>query len=166
MSLSDGPEPTQIDLDSMSLEQLNQLKTSEETRLQAVTQHYATLRASAAKVSRAKEALASISSPSNEGKDIMIPLTESLYVPGKIRDPTRVMVELGTGYYVEKTAKDASSFLDRKNKLVDANSDNIMQVISNSKRNVESINVAMQGKMMEIRARQEGRRHMEQDSQS
>jgi len=156
-------EPTQIDLDSMSLEQLNQLKTSEENRLQAITQHYATLRASAAKFNQAKEALSSISSPSNEGKEIMVPLSESVYVPGKIRDPTKVMVELGTGYYVEKGIKDANSFLDRKIKLVDANSDNIMQVVTNSKRNVESINVAMQGKMMEIRARQEGRRHQLQD---
>jgi len=91
-----------------------------------------------------------------DNKDIMIPLTESLYVPGKIKDPSRVMVELGTGFYVEKNVKQAQELLDRKIKLVDVNSENIMEAIAATRRNVESINDAMNGKMVEIRARQEG----------
>lgn len=148
-------QPKPIDLDSMSLDQLNQLKTAQENRLQAITHHYATLRASASKFSSASNALASLG-PSSEGKDIMIPLTESLYVPGKIKEPSKVMVELGTGFYAEKQAKDAQSFLQRKMKLVDVNSENIMEAITATRKNVESVNIAMQGKMIEIRARQEG----------
>ena len=90
----------------------------------------------------------------------MIPLTESLYVPGTIKDPSKVMVELGTGFYVEKTTKDAQVFLERKAKLVDVNSENVMEAINGTRNNVESINIAMQGKMLEIRARQEGQREM------
>ena len=154
-----------VDIDSMSLEQLNQLKTSEESRLQVITNHYATLRASSARFQASKDALSAIN-PSSEGKDIMSPLTESLYVPGMIKEPSKVMVELGTGYYAEKSVKDAIAFLDRKNKLVSANSDNIMEVITVTRRNIESITVAMQGKMMEIRAKQEGRRVMMEAQQS
>ncbi len=88
----------------------------------------------------------------------MIPLTESLYVPGKIKDPSKVMVDLGTGFYVEKTTKDANAFLERKAKLVDVNSENVMEAINATKRNVDSINIAMQGKLLQIRAKQEGQR--------
>ncbi len=147
-----------IDLDSMSLDQLHQLKSNEESRLNAITAHYSTLRTSASKFNMAKTALSSLSVPSNDKKDILIPLTESLYVPGKIKDPNRVMVELGTGFYVEKSVKDAQGFLDRKLRLVDVNSDNIMEAITATKRNINSIDVAIQGKMIEIRARQEGMR--------
>ena len=157
-------QPRQIDLDSMSLEQLHQLKQTEESRLTAITQHYATLRASASRFTGAKNALSNLT-PSNDQKDIMIPLTESLYVPGKIRDPSRVMVELGTGYYVEKNVKQANEILDRKMKLVDVNSENVMEAITATRRNVESINVAMQGKMMQIRARQEGIRLQNQQQE-
>ncbi len=146
-----------IDLDSMSLDQMNQLKSTEESRLQAISKHYATLRASASKFQQAKTALSNIS-PSHEGKDILIPLTESLYVPGKVREPSKVMVELGTGFYVEKNVKDAHSFLDRKTKLVDVNSENIMEAITATKRNINNIDVAIEGKMIEIKARQEGMR--------
>lgn len=145
----------QIDLDSMSLEQLNQIKQSEENRYQAVIQHFSTLRASANRMQSTLQALSKIT-PSSEDQEIMVPLTESLYVPGKLKDPSKVMVELGTGYYVEKNMKQALEFIDRKNRLVDANSENIMEVIAVSKRNIESVNVAMNGKMLQIRAKQEG----------
>ena len=37
-------------------------------------------------------------------KKILIPLTSSLYVPGRIKDTENVIVDVGTGYYVEKVA--------------------------------------------------------------
>lgn len=36
------------------------------------------------------------------GKPILVPLTTSLYVPGKLSDPEHVVVDVGTGYYVKK----------------------------------------------------------------
>lgn len=35
-------------------------------------------------------------------KKILIPLTSSLYVPGRIKDTQNVLVDVGTGYFVEK----------------------------------------------------------------
>lgn len=35
-------------------------------------------------------------------KKILIPLTSSLYVPGRIKDTDNVLVDVGTGYFVEK----------------------------------------------------------------
>jgi len=40
-----------------------------------------------------------------DSKEIMIPLTESLYVNASFKDPSKFMVELGTGFYAEKTVK-------------------------------------------------------------
>ena len=36
------------------------------------------------------------------GKTILVPLSSSLYVPGKLSDPENVIVDIGTGYYVKK----------------------------------------------------------------
>lgn len=35
-------------------------------------------------------------------KTILVPLTNSLYVPGKLADLDNVIVDVGTGYYVKK----------------------------------------------------------------
>ncbi len=38
-----------------------------------------------------------------QGKDeILVPLTSSLYVKGRLADREHVLVDVGTGYYVEK----------------------------------------------------------------
>jgi len=36
------------------------------------------------------------------GKPILVPLTTSLYVPGTLADSENVIVDVGTGFYVEK----------------------------------------------------------------
>ncbi len=92
----------------------------------------------------------------------MIPLTESLYAPGKIVDPNKILVELGAGFFVEKSAKDAVKVLERKGKVVDANSENVLAAAEASSRNVEAIRGAMQGKMLEIQARQQGMAYKQQ----
>lgn len=38
----------------------------------------------------------------NQNVPILIPLTSSLYVPGKLTDTENVIVDVGTGYYVSK----------------------------------------------------------------
>lgn len=34
--------------------------------------------------------------------DLLVPLTSSLYVKGKLADREKVLVDVGTGFYVEK----------------------------------------------------------------
>ena len=154
-----------INLDQLSLEELNQLKQQEEARLEALGTRYATLRAAAARLSASMSAVSEIT-PSTEGKEVLVPLTESVYVPGKIREPNKLLVDIGTGFYVEKTAKETTGFLDRKLKIVDANSDNITKAVASTRQNIESLAMAMQGKLLEIRAKQEGQRMRARDEES
>jgi prefoldin alpha subunit len=39
-------------------------------------------------------------------KPILVPLTSSLYVPGSLADTENVIVDVGTGFYVEKVGGD------------------------------------------------------------
>ena len=48
------------------------------------------------------------------GKSILVPLTSSLYVQGTIADVDNYMVDVGTGYFVEKVR----FFLDIRDLLV------------------------------------------------
>lgn len=159
--MAEGGQGSAVNIDQLSLEELNQMKQQEESRIQALTTRYAQLRAAAARLGASQMAVSELS-PASEGKEVMVPLTESVYVPGKIRDPSKLLVEVGTGFYVEKTSKDTTSFLERKLKLVDVNSDQATKAISITQQNLENIVVAMNSKMVEIRARQEAMRHRAQ----
>lgn len=48
------------------------------------------------------------------GKEILVPLTDSMYVPGKLADTSTVLVDVGTGYYVEKNIEDAKDYFKRR----------------------------------------------------
>ena len=149
----------EINLDTMSLEQLNSIKQQQQNRLEQLSTQYNALKDAKDRLSLAKESLSLI--PTNEivgggGQEIMIPLTESLYAPGKIVDPDKILVELGAGFFVEKTTEDAVKVLDRKFKMVDKNSENIMSAIDVMSSNVQALNQAMQGKIMEIQTKQAG----------
>ena len=48
------------------------------------------------------------------GKEILVPLTSSLYVPGTIADTNEVLVDVGTGYFVGKSVPAAEEFIERK----------------------------------------------------
>ena len=162
-----------IQLDTMSLDQLNSLKQREEARLQALSQRYTALRQAAARIKAAKTAVQDLyncdtaitetksidtndaddkkddsvnrTQPISTTKDVFVPLTESVYVPGKIRirssrscssspqahgdnndddDEPLLLVELGTGYFAEQSTTATNNYLQRKLNLVDANSDN------------------------------------------
>jgi prefoldin alpha subunit len=148
-----------MNIDAMSLEQLNGLKQQQEARLEAFTSQYHQLRAASSRIVAARTSLSEMPTSSNGeggGREIMIPLTESLYAPGRIVEPNKILVELGAGFFVEKSVKDAIKVLERKGKLVDANSDNVLTAVEASSRNVKACQQAMQGKMLEIQARQQG----------
>jgi prefoldin alpha subunit len=150
----------------MSLEELHRLQQEEEGRMQALSGRYAALRQALARIQRGSAALTDLASASggsskNEAKEVMVPLTESVYVAGKIKDGNKLLVELGTGYYAEKTQKEALAFLERKERIVEMNLDNLQNAIRATGQNVEAIRITMQGKVLEIRAKQEGVRHRE-----
>jgi prefoldin alpha subunit len=48
------------------------------------------------------------------GTEILVPLTQSLYVPGRMADMNKVLIDVGTGYYVEKSLPKAKEYIDRR----------------------------------------------------
>lgn len=49
-----------------------------------------------------------------DDKTCLIPLTGSMYVPGKIKDMNNFIVDIGTGYYVEEDRESAKDYFKRK----------------------------------------------------
>jgi prefoldin alpha subunit len=77
-----------------------------------------------------------------EDKQVLVPLTNSLYVKGKLSDPDRVLVDVGTGFYVEKSTASAAEFYESKIKELQANIqglEGIVQAKTNNLRVVEEV---------------------------
>lgn len=50
-------------------------------------------------------------------KTVLVPLTNSLYVPGKVVKPETVIVDIGTGYYVEKVCLAPAIFCSSSHRI-------------------------------------------------
>src|SRR5690349_1390250 len=98
-----------VDVMQLPPADLQKLRTSLTEDVQSITQNYGNLKMAASKYAQALEALQDIT-PENKDKRIMVPLTSSLYVPGSLSNIETVLVEVGTGYFVEKPIPDAKVF--------------------------------------------------------
>ncbi|XP_048347874.1 prefoldin subunit 5 [Sphaerodactylus townsendi] len=103
----------QVNISELSLPQLEVLKSQLDQEVEFLSSSIAQLKVVQTKYVEAKDCLA-VLNKSNEGKELLVPLSSSMYVPGKLSDVNQVLIDVGTGYYVEKPVEDARDFYKRK----------------------------------------------------
>jgi prefoldin alpha subunit len=72
-----------------------------------------------------------------------VPLTASLYVPGKLADTEKVLVDVGTGFYVEKKRDKAKVFYEGKVKELGANLDELERIVEGKADNLRMVEEGM-----------------------
>eukprot|EP00730_Choanoeca_flexa_P020173 TRINITY_DN9863_c0_g1_i3.p2 TRINITY_DN9863_c0_g1~~TRINITY_DN9863_c0_g1_i3.p2 ORF type:complete len:163 (+),score=42.39 TRINITY_DN9863_c0_g1_i3:1120-1608(+) len=95
------------------LQQMQSYKQSLENELQMLSDAITQLKLAQNRYLLGKDSLQAIA-PENDGKDYLLPITESLFVNSKLDGNSKVVIDLGTGYYVEKSTAKAAEFFDRK----------------------------------------------------
>ncbi|XP_046398248.1 prefoldin subunit 5 [Ischnura elegans] len=113
MASQEGPQLHQVDLTKLSLPQLSQLKQQLDQELTVFQDSLQTLKIAQQKFQDSGDSLEKIT-PKAEGNPILVPLTGSMYVPGKIADANSVIVDVGTGYFIEKDIDSAKDYFKRK----------------------------------------------------
>ncbi|KAF1327705.1 Prefoldin, alpha subunit, partial [Globisporangium splendens] len=136
----------EVNLVDLSLEQLSNLKTQLETELQQLTASFGGLREAQARFNESKEALSSLNDK-NADKQILVPLTSSMFVPGTLSNVKEVLVDVGTGYFVEQSVDDAKKFMDRKVEFLQTNTDSLKEVLENKRQMLEGVIFVMQQKL-------------------
>ena len=94
-----------VDITKCTPQQLSDLGKALETELNQLSQSNNQLMMGVRKFQESKEVLAYLKE-NGKGKEVMVPLTSSLYVPGVMEDTENVLVEVGASYFIEQdTAK-------------------------------------------------------------
>ncbi|XP_001608297.1 prefoldin subunit 5 [Nasonia vitripennis] len=113
ISLTEQPHLQQVDLTQLSLQQLTQLKQQLDQELMVFQDSLHSLKIAQSKFQESNECLDKFT-PNAKGKEILVPLTGSMYVPGKLVDTEKVLIDIGTGYYAEKNIPDAKEYFKRR----------------------------------------------------
>lgn len=135
-----------MEIDSLTPQQLSIVKEQLEEEVEGLVNSATNLRHAKAKYRASKNALEVI-----DAREILVPLTASVYVPGRLVDSNNFMVEIGTGYYVEKNKDQASEFCTRKLNMLTENIEKISKLINQRKRDLEVAMKVMQRKIQESR---------------
>ncbi|KAK6335259.1 subunit of tubulin prefoldin [Orbilia javanica] len=141
-----------LDLSTLSIQNLSAVKKQLDEELEHLTASFQKLRTAQAKFKECVKAIQNGVNPEVEGKTILIPLTQSLYVPGKLEDPGNVLVDVGTGYYVEKTTEKAIAFYNDKIKTVGNNLDELEKIITQKTQNAKVVEDVLRQKVLQANA--------------
>ncbi|KAJ1974938.1 subunit of tubulin prefoldin [Dimargaris cristalligena] len=131
-------EQQSINLPDLSLPQLQQVKTQLEEEIGYLTNSYAKLKKAQATFRECKNSVEALT-PKAKDSVSLIPLTTSLYVPGKLSDIDRVIVDLGTGYYAEKSTKDAIKFYNEKCTYLQGSLDKLQTTVTGKQDNLQVV---------------------------
>ncbi|KAJ5576678.1 Prefoldin [Penicillium sp. DV-2018c] len=142
-----------VNLASLSVPQLRALQTRLTSELEHLTTSHTKLRAAQAKF---RECVRSINDgvigDQKKGTDgpneILVPLTSSLYVKGRLTDREKVLVDVGTGFYVEKTAPKAVAFYNEKVTGLEANLQELEKIVQTKSTQLRVVEETLRQKML------------------
>ncbi|KAL4947701.1 Prefoldin [Aspergillus filifer] len=142
-----------VNINSLSSQQLRALQTRLSTELEHLTTSHTKLRAAQTRfrdcVRSINDGVVGNAKKGTEGRDeILVPLTSSLYVKGKLADREKVLVDVGTGYFVEKTAAKAVEFYEAKVKELDVNLAELEKHVSTKSQQQRLFEEALRQKLM------------------
>lgn len=133
-----------IPINALPVEKLREISANVESRCENLADAIAQLNGALSRYDEIRESLNYVEG--SDGREILVPLTDSLYAPGRMEDRTKVIVDIGTGFFAEKTVADAKSFVERKRDFVRKQIAELEEQLDTQSRNLEQITLVLSAK--------------------
>ncbi|KAK4774543.1 hypothetical protein SAY86_009478 [Trapa natans] len=137
------------EMEKMSVEQLKAVKEQTDLEVNLLQDSLNNIRTATSRLEIASSALRDLSLRP-QGQKMLVPLTASLYVPGTLDDADRVLVDVGTGYFVEKTMTEGKEYCERKINLLKSNFDQLVEVASKKKSIADEAGAILHSKLKQL----------------
>ncbi|GJP65988.1 hypothetical protein CLOP_g22877 [Closterium sp. NIES-67] len=141
--------PTQVsvkDIPKLPVEHVRQIREQVEQEVKVLGDSLASLRAALARIDASRAAVESMARQ-KEGQSMLVPLTGSMYIAGTVAEPSHVLIDVGAGYYIEKSVEDAMGYCIRKAELLRANHDKFSEVARAKRQLLEEVTMVLQAKV-------------------
>ncbi len=131
-----------VPVNNLPLHKLQELSAEVEMRCEQLAEAVAQLNGALARYAEIGEALGRLDAG---GQELLVPLSESMYAMG-VSEGGKVLVDVGTGFFVEKTVEDARAFVERKKEFVKKQIATLDAQLDTQSRNLEQLTLVMQHK--------------------
>ncbi|XP_045690590.1 prefoldin subunit 5-like isoform X2 [Phyllostomus hastatus] len=140
-----------VNITELNLPQLEMLKNQLDQEVEFLSTSIAQLTVVQTTYVEAKDCL-KVLNKGNEGKKLLVPLTSSMYVPGKLHDGEHTLIYVGTGCYVEKTPEDAKDFFERKTDFLTKQMEKIQPALKEKHARKQAVMETMSQKIQQLTA--------------
>ncbi|KAF4338243.1 prolyl-tRNA synthetase [Fusarium beomiforme] len=147
-ALEDGGRIIDFNLDTLEPQQLAQVKKQLDEELEHLTTSFAQLHAAQNKFKDCLRCVQSRSAAPEGANSVLVPLTNSLYVRGELTNADTVLVDVGTGFLVEKKLKSAEKFYETKVEELGNNLKDLEVIIQRKQTNARTIEEVLRQKIM------------------
>lgn len=136
-----------IDLSQLEPQQIVEIRKSTEEEIQHFTQSLKALQTAQLKL---QDCISTIDSmDSSDNSELLVPMTSSLYLPGRVKEKGQYLVDIGTGYFVEKNSSDAKLVYQKKHTKLEGDSKKLKDILVQKNEIMNQINMVLRKIMME-----------------
>ena len=146
MSANNKQGKDEVDITKVTPQQLENLGKAIQEELQQLSQSYNQLQLGVRKFQESSEVLNYLKEYGSD-KEVMVPLTSSLYVPGVMEDTNAVLVEVGASYFIEQTNQNAQEYCQRKKEMLAGNAKKVNEILSIKKIQMQKVQNQLQMRM-------------------
>lgn len=132
-----------VNLDTLAPEQLAQVKKQLDEELEHLTNSFAQLHGAQTKFKDCLQCVTSRAAAPPGATNVLVPLTNSLYVSGTLASSDSVLVDVGTGFLVEKKLESAGKFYTGKVEELTRNLRDLEVIVSRKQNNAKMIEEGM-----------------------
>ena len=143
---SDGPE--EVPISQLSFPQLKafcERLEQDMKRLSYSSEQLTSVRNSFSASKNSVEMLSKL----EDGAEIMVPLTHSLMIPGKLVSSKHVICDVGTGFHVRKSTEAGMEYMKRQIEFLDKNIHQVRLILQQQQSEFELASVYLQQKMQD-----------------
>ncbi|OSX76414.1 hypothetical protein BU14_0192s0031 [Porphyra umbilicalis] len=142
-----------VPVTQLTVEQLGHVRQTTEREIEMLMTKIGELNVAHQKLTASREC-ATFMGESSTPQPVLVPLTTSIYVPGVIQNPSELMVDVGTGYFISKNPADAASYFSRRMAMMKEQLDKAYGVLNQKRQLFEAVSHLLQNKLEMAQAAQ------------
>lgn len=136
-----------IDILQLDPQQILEIRKSTDQEIQHFTQSLQALQTAQSKLQDCVNTIDNMEA--SKGEDILVPMTALLYLPGKVVQKDRFMVDIGTGYFVEKDAESARKVYKKKLTKLGEDSKKLKEILVQKNEIMNNLTLVLRKKVTE-----------------
>lgn len=139
-----------MDITTLHPEQLQSIRKGLLEEIQFISNSYATLKIAVNRFNVSLEGISEMNSK-NQDQEVLVPLTSSMYIPGQLSDIKTLLVDIGTGYFVEKPAPAAEKYIRKRIQMLAQNMENVQNSLMAKRKDLDAVSMVINQKVKQMR---------------